>query len=160
MLKQEHGTVMLISLFFLICLFAFSSLVLLLGQGALVGMRTQQTADLITKGARAAGKWTKTNPETGETKSRLFATTQEAREQNASIIRGAREEAEKLFELNRDALEKTAHRVDITHQKGEKHFLYNQGIYHLEITVEQEALLLWETPIMKVRRVSQSELNR
>lgn len=159
-LKHENGAVMVTSIFILICLFGFLSLVLLLGQASLLGMRTQQTADLITKGARTAGKWTKLDPKTGEKQTMLFATTRDARKQKAHIIRGAREEAELLYELNREALEKSAQRVDITHQKGEKNFLYSQGIYHLELTVEQEALLLWENGHMKLRRVSQSEVKR
>lgn len=159
-IKEEHGTVLLTTLFSIICLFGFLSLLLLSSQTDLLGMRTQQTADLITKGAKAAGKWTYTDSMTGEKQTMLFATTREARKKKAKIIRGAREEAEILYELNRHALEQTVKRIDAIHQKGEMRSLYSQGIYHLELKVEKEAQLVWKKAYLKLRIVSQSEVNR
>lgn len=160
LLVEEQGTVLITTMFFLICLFGLVSLLLLHEQATVLNMRTQQTADLITKGARTAGKWTYIDPETGKKHTILFRTTSEARARQAKIIRGAREEAAILYKLNQSALYQEADRIEVEHQKGEKRWLYNAGIYHLAIDAEREALHVWDSVKLVLRRVSQSGLYR
>jgi hypothetical protein len=155
---EERGTAALTSLYFIICLAGLLSLLLFVGQAGFMEMRTQQTADLITKGARAAGKWVYVDPGTGKVKKRLFATEREARRFKADIIRGAREEAEILYRLNEPGLQKNAKEMMVVHQKGEQKYLYRQGIYHLRLQVVSEAALFWESIELFLERVSQSEV--
>jgi hypothetical protein len=155
--KEERGAVLLTTLFFLFCLCGLLSLLLLMEQADVVQMKTQQTADIITKGARAAGKWSYVD-ESGEEKKILFATTREAQRNNAKIIRGAREEAAILWELNEPGLRKYAEELSVVHQKGERRSLYRQGIYHLRITVKSRIELLGESEKIIFERVSQSGL--
>ncbi|NGQ96435.1 hypothetical protein G3578_14825 [Brevibacillus sp. SYP-B805] len=155
---EEDGTATLHSLYFMLCLAGMISLLLLIGQVGYLQMKTQQTADLITKGARAAGAWVHVDPESGEVTKRLFATKQEARRYDADIIRGAREEAEILYELNEPGLQKDVETIVAEHQKGERKSLYRQGIYHLRLQVESNVPLFWEMIELLLERVSQSEV--
>lgn len=154
-LQEERGAVMLTALFFLFCLGSLLSLLLLLEQAALMEMQVQHTADVVTKGSRAAGKWEYVD-EQGEKRQRLFATTQEAERYEATIIRGAREEADILWGLNSPSLEKGAGYAGAVHQKGEKASLYAQGIYYLRVEVKREIPLFWDLFSVKLDRVSQS----
>ncbi|GAA4721516.1 hypothetical protein [Brevibacillus fulvus] len=151
-LTNERGAILLTTLFFLFCMCGLISILLLIGQASVAEMRTQQTADLVTKGARAAGK----GVYKGE--ARLFATTREANQQKVEIIRGAREEAEILVNLNKSGLEKSGKVKGITHQKGNLHYLYAQGIYHLRIELQTELVLMWDALRLTFQKVSQSEV--
>lgn len=160
-LAEEKGATMIMSMLFLTCLFGLLSLLVLIGQADLLEMKMQHTADIISKGARAAGKWTYIDKKTGhEIRTVLFATKREANKAEANIVRGAREEAEILFKLNKDALEGMADRLSVVHQKGEKHHLYDQGIYYLELFAEKEVQLSWDKASIELRRVSQSSIHR
>src|SRR5690606_18439080 len=110
-----------------------------------------------SKGARAAGQWRYID-ESGKVQKRLFATTEEAREQQAKIIRGAREEAEILYQLNSREGLASVDQVTVVHQKGEKKYLYNQGIYHVAIELTQRISLFFESFAVTLRRVAQSEI--
>lgn len=154
-LSEERGAVLLTALFFLFCLGSLLSLLLFVEQGDILEMEAQHTADLLSKGARAAGKWEYVDAE-GERQSRLFATTEEAEQQDVQIIRGAREEAEILWRLNRATLENGSNKAFVIHQKGEQPHLYRQGIYHVRVTVERRLALLWDEFEAKLDRVSQS----
>ncbi|WP_238933525.1 hypothetical protein [Brevibacillus choshinensis] len=125
------------------------------GQAHFVLMNAQHTADIISKGARAAGKWEYVDTE-GKRQTRLFATTEEAIQAEAQIVRGAREEAEILWNHNRFSLERGTDTAVITHQKGEKPFLYRQGIYYVRIGVDTSVSTLWGGELLKLERVSQS----
>lgn len=153
-LADERGAVMITMIFFLFCMCGLLSLLLFQEQANFLQMNTQHTADLISKGARAAGKWEYVNTE-GERQTRLYATTEEAIQSEAEIIRGAREEAEILWNLNRSSLERGTD-AHITHQKGEKPYLYRQGIYHVRIGVDSSLSLLWGDEDVELERVSQS----
>lgn len=153
--KEERGAVLLTTLFFLFCLCGLLSLLLFIEQADFLQMKTQQTADIITKGARAAGKWTYVDG-SGEKREILFATTREAQQRKAEIIRGAREEAAILWSLNEAGLQKNAEELSVIHQKGERKSLYNQGIYHLRITVNSRIELVGESVPVTFPRVSQS----
>ncbi|WP_289141464.1 hypothetical protein [uncultured Brevibacillus sp.] len=118
-------------------------------------MKTQHTADLISKGARAAGKWVYVDSE-GEKQTRLFATTEEAIQNEADIIRGAREEADILWRLNRSALSSEGGEVHAIHQKGEISYLYRQGIYHVRVEASRSLPIFWGDLVVKIGRVSQS----
>ncbi len=154
-MSAEHGAIMLTTLFFLIGLFGLLSLVLLVEQADVAEMRVQQTADVISKGARRAGEWTFVDP-SGETRRVLFATKQEALRHDADIVRGAREEAGLLADVNRDFLLAEVDQVEIDHQKGESRSLYSQGIYHVAMEVSKQVELVWESLVLSIRRVSQS----
>lgn len=154
-LADEKGAVMLTMIFFLFCLGSLVSLLLFQEQADYLKMKVQHTADLISKGARAAGKWEYVDTE-GERRTRLFATTDEAVGSEAEIIRGAREEAEILWGNNRSSLEKGFDRARITHQKGEQPYLYRQGIYHVRIGVDSNVPYLWDDVDIRMERVSQS----
>lgn len=154
-LKQECGATLLTILFFLVCLCGLVSLLLVAEQASITQMRLQQTADLITKGARTAGKWEYETP-SGRTKKRLIATTREAQRRKADIIRGAREEAEILYKLNKAALEKESELVSIIHQQGEKKSLYSSGIYHVYLSVEKQVEMVTDSFKILFQRVSQS----
>lgn len=155
--SEERGTILVTTLFFLFCLCGLLSLLLFQEQADLLSMKTQMTADVITKGARAAGKWEYVD-EDGEKQLMLFETTREAQRRDAVIIRGAREEAEILLSLNEPSLKKSADQVTAVHQKGEQKYLYRQGIYHLQLEVSSVIQLFSETTRVKVSRVSQSGL--
>lgn len=155
LVRQERGAVMITTLFFLFCLCGLLSLLLFIEQTDLIKMKTQQTADLITKGARAAGTWAYVTG-TGDVQKMLFETTEEASRRKANIIRGAREEAEILWKLNLPSLQEEDRRVTAVHQKGEQGSLYRQGIYHLRIFNQNRVHLLWETVLLSFERVSQS----
>jgi hypothetical protein len=157
LLFEERGAILVTTLFFLFCLCGLLSLLLFQEQAGLLIMKTQQTADLITKGARAAGKWEYFD-EDGERQQKLFATSREAQRQGAAIIRGAREEAEILWRLNEPSLRNEAEQVVAIHQKGEQRYLYRQGIYHLQLEVTSLLQLFWETTRVMVSRASQSGL--
>lgn len=154
---DERGATMVTSLLFFFCLGTLLSIMLLQEQADFWEMRMQHTADIISKGARAAGKWEYVDP-FGEEKKRLFATTKEAERYEADIIRGAREEAEILWRLNRPSFDNQHDYADIVHQKGENDRLYRQGVYHVNITLERELPLLWELFDLKIEKVSQSEI--
>jgi hypothetical protein len=155
--KEERGAVLLTTLFFLFCLCGLLSLLLFIEQAAFLQMKTQQTADIVTKGARTAGKWTYFDS-SGDKREILFATTREARQRKAEIIRGAREEAAILWSLNEPGLEKNVEKLSVIHQKGERKSLYKQGIYHLRVTVKSRIELLGESVRVIFERVSQSGL--
>lgn len=157
LVRQERGAVMITALFFLFCLCGLVSLLLFIEQTDLVEMKTQQTADLITKGARAAGTWTYTN-DVGDVQKVLFETTAEANRRKAKIIRGAREEADILWRLNLPSLQKEGSKVKAIHQRGEQSSLYRQGIYHLRIFNQDRVHLIWESVLLSFERVSQSGL--
>jgi hypothetical protein len=152
---QERGAVMMTALFFIFCLCGLISLLLFQEQIGLLTMRIQQTADVVTKGARAAGKWEYVT-DRGEKKSVLFATTEEARRSQADIIRGAREEAEMLWRMNEQSLRKQADSIVAVHQKGERKYLYGQGVYHLRLETISQLQLFWKAVQAKIVRVSQS----
>lgn len=157
-LCNERGTFSLVALMFFVCMGGLLSFLLLMGQADLQDMRTQQTADLITKGARAAGEWRYVDSH-GDKRRVLIATTEEAREYGADIPRGAREEAELLFRWNAGALHHSMDFVSITHQKGERSSLFRQGIYHVSLTTSKLIRLFMGEPFVRtVRRVSQSGL--
>lgn len=153
--KEERGATMITVLFFLFCLGSLLSILLFLEQTDYLKMKMQHTADLITKGARAAGKWEYVDTN-GDKQIRLFATTEEAERRDADIIRGAREEAGILWRLNRGNLEGTSAEVSVIHQKGERPYLYLQGIYHLEVKLEKDIPVFWDELFVKMNRVSQS----
>jgi len=154
---DERGSASVTAIFYMLCLCGAVSILLLLEQAHFLSMRMQQTADLITKGARAAGTW-EYEDEAGNTVKRLFATSKEAEAYGADIVRGAREEAEILYQLNEPGLLKTADFVDAVHQKGEKKSLYRQGIYHLQLEAEGSIWLFGGEEPIAMRRVSQSGL--
>jgi len=154
-LREERGAVMLTTIFFLFCLGGLLSLLLFLEQGDLLEMKTQHSADLVSKGARAAGKWEYVDSE-GEKQTRLFATTEEAVQNEADIIRGAREEADILWRLNWLALAREGGEAHAIHQKGEKSYLYRQGIYHVRVEASRSLPILWGDLVVNVGRVSQS----
>jgi hypothetical protein len=154
-LGEERGTITLTALFFLLCLGGLVSLLLLLGQAGLLSMQAQQTADIVSKGARAAGKWEYIDGQ-GSKRTYLFATTREARRHNADIVRGAREEAELLWRLNSPAVERRAVEVSIIHQKGEQKHLYRQGIYHVRVQVFSRLPLMWQETEAELDRTAQS----
>jgi hypothetical protein len=154
-MAEERGTITLTALFFLLCLGGLVSLLLLLGQAGLLSMQAQQTADIVSKGARAAGKWEYTDDQ-GSKRTYLFATTREARRHNADIVRGAREEADILWRLNSPAVERRADEAVIIHQKGEQKYLYRQGIYHVRVQVFSRLPLLWQEVEAGLDRTSQS----
>ncbi|ELK41581.1 MULTISPECIES: hypothetical protein [Brevibacillus] len=153
--KEESGATMITMLFFLFCLGSLLSLLLFSEQADFLEMNVQHTADLVTKGARAAGLWEYTDTD-GETQSRLYATSQEAEQADAEVIRGAREEAAILWRLNKSSLESRAAGVSAVHQRGERAYLYRQGIYHLQVEVEQRIPVFWGELDVKIARVSQS----
>jgi hypothetical protein len=155
LLVQERGGVMMTALFFIFCLCGLISLLLFQEQIGLLTMRVQQTADVVTKGARAAGKWEYIN-DRGEKKNILFATAEEARRRRADIIRGAREEADMLWRMNEPALLKQAESIVAVHQKGERKSLYSQGVYHLRLEAISQLQLFWKTVRVAISRVSQS----
>lgn len=157
---EERGSILPTSLFFLICLCLLLSMVLLMQQADLTQMRIQQTADVIVKGARTAGQWTKVDPETKEVRVSLIATTEEARRKKANIIRGAREEAEILYRLNKTGLNQTVRDINITHQKGEKPSLYTQGIYYVAIEMKKKIYMIFEEREFRFRRTSQAEIKK
>jgi hypothetical protein len=152
---QERGGVMMTALFFIFCLCGLLSLLLFQEQIGLLTMRMQQTADVVTKGARAAGKWEYVN-DRGEKKSVLFATTEEASRRRADIIRGAREEADMLWRMNEQSLWEQAESITAVHQKGERKYLYSQGVYHFRLEVISQLQLFWESVRVTIARVSQS----
>ncbi|MGG4494182.1 hypothetical protein [Brevibacillus reuszeri] len=154
-LREERGAVLISTIFFLFSLGGLLSLLLFLEQSDLLEMKTQHTADIVSKGARAAGKWEYVDSE-GKRQLRLFATTEEAIQNDADIIRGAREEAAILWQLNRSALASEAKVAHAIHQKGEKAYLYRQGIYHVRIETEKSIPIWWGELDAKVGRVSQS----
>lgn len=154
-LADERGAVMITMIFFLFCLGGLLSILLFQEQANFLQMNTQHTADLISKGARAAGKWEYVDTE-GERQTRLYATTEEAVQSEAEIIRGAREEAEILWNFNRSSLERGTDSARVTHQKGEKRYLYRQGIYHVRIEVDRSLSLFWGDEEVELERVSQS----
>lgn len=152
---DERGSTMLTMLFFLLIMFGLLSLLLLAEQASVTEMRMQQTADLITKGARAAGTWEYQTP-SGRWRKRLIATSEEAERLNANIVRGSREEAEILYQLNKSALHPEVNRVWIHHQNGEEASLYTRGIYRVALYVENEILLIGQTVEVLFHRISQS----
>ncbi|WP_243014857.1 hypothetical protein [Brevibacillus borstelensis] len=154
-LAEERGTMTVTALFFLICTGGLLSIMLIQGQASLASMRVQQTADIVSKGARAAGAWEYQDAD-GETKKILVATSSEAKRYEADIVRGAREEAGLLWELNRPAVERQAESATVVHQKGERKSLYGQGIYHVKIEARQKLHHLWGESDVTFRRVSQS----
>lgn len=154
-IREERGSVMLTALFFLFCLGSLLSILLLEEQADLMEMQMQHTADIVSKGARSAGKWEYID-EQGEKRKMLFATTREAERFGAQIIRGAREEADILWNVNRPALEQGADTAAIIHQKGEQRHLYGQGIYHVRVEAKRSMSLFWETFRATAERVSQS----
>lgn len=154
-LTEERGTMTMTALFFLICMGGLLSILLVLGQVNLANMRVQQTADIISKGARAAGAWEYWDLN-GEKQTRLFATKQDALRYEADIVRGAREEAELLWRFNSPAIEKQAESVLVIHQRGERKQLYGQGIYHVEIEAKQKLPHFWGEAKGRFNRVSQS----
>ncbi|MGN7472129.1 hypothetical protein [Brevibacillus sp. SAFN-007a] len=153
--EEESGATMITMLFFLFCLGSLLSLLLFAEQADYLKMNVQHTADLVTKGARAAGLWEYTDTE-GKTQRRLYATSQEAEQADAKVIRGAREEADVLWRLNKPSLENKATGISVVHQKGERASLYRQGIYHLQVEVEQRIPVIWGELDVTVDRVSQS----
>ncbi|WP_232699067.1 hypothetical protein [Brevibacillus daliensis] len=159
-LLEERGTILPLSLFFLIILSLLLSMVLLVEQADLVQMKTQQTADLIVKGARTAGQWIEYDKGSGRTKTYLFATTEEALRHKAKIIRGAREEAEILYKLNAPELQAKSKEVSIIHQKGEQKSLYTQGIYHVAIHVEKKLYMLFDDFDFTFFRTAQAEIKK
>jgi len=154
---DERGATMVTMLFFFLCLGGLLSILLLQEQVDYWEMHMQQTADAISKGARAAGKWEYVD-EQGEEQKRLFATTQEARRYEADIIRGAREEAEILWGLNTPKWENWSDRASIVHQRGERDQLYRQGIYHVSVELKKDAPIFWNRFQILLKRVSQSEI--
>lgn len=154
---EERGAIMVTALFFFFCLGGLVSLLLLQEQADLWEMHMQQTADTISKGARAAGKWEYYDDQ-GEKHKLLLATTDEARRYQADIIRGARDEAQILWNLNKPTWKNQKDSVDIVHQKGERNQLYRQGIYHVSVEMKKEIPLFWERFDLKLERVSQSEI--
>lgn len=153
--REENGATMITMLFFLFCLGGLLALLLLSEQADYLEMKVQHTADLITKGARAAGMWEYANSD-GAPEQRLYATTEEAEQENAEVIRGAREEAAILWTMNQSALASRAEEISVVYQKGERSHLYRQGIYHLKMEVDQRIPAFWEQLDVKIERVSQS----
>ncbi|MFP3393219.1 hypothetical protein [Brevibacillus sp. SIMBA_040] len=154
-LREEHGAILVSTIFFLFCLGGLLSLLLFLEQSDLLEMKTQHTADIVSKGARAAGKWEYVDSE-GERQLRLFATTDKAVQDDADIVRGAREEAAILWQLNSPALASEGKEARAIHQKGEKAYLYRQGIYHVRVEAGRSIPIWWGELDVQVRRVSQS----
>ena len=115
-IEEERGSILPTSLFFLICLCLLLSMVLFMQQVDVTQMRMQHTADIIVKGARTAGQWIEVDSETKRERALLIATTEEAKRKKASIIRGAREEADILYRLNKPGLDQIAGDISITHQ--------------------------------------------
>jgi hypothetical protein len=134
------------------------SLLLFAEQVSYLDMRMQQTADLTTKAARIAGAWEYYDTDTGKKKKRLFETEREAKKHHAKIIRGAKEEALILLDLNAEGLERRAEEMMIIHQKGDQKALYLQGIYHLRIWIKSRLPLFWRDKTVTMERVSQSEV--
>lgn len=154
-MREERGSIMISTIFFLVCLGGLLSLLLFLEQTDLLEMKMQHTADLVSKGARAAGKWEYLDSE-GDKQVQLIATTVEAEQKEADIIRGAREEAEILWQLNSSALERRDIEAYAIHQKGERSYLYQQGLYHVRIEAESSVPTFWDHLDVKLSRVSQS----
>jgi len=155
---DERGAVMVSALLFFVCLGTFLSILLLQEQADFWEMRMQQTADIVSKGARAAGKGEYVDGG-GKVKKRLFATAREARRRGVEIVRGAREEAEILWRNNQPFLASSGRDfAAIVHQKGEQQRLYKQGIYHVRVTLEKELPAFWDFFCVKVEKVSQSEI--
>ncbi|WP_400161808.1 hypothetical protein ACAF76_020825 [Brevibacillus sp. TJ4] len=154
---DERGATMVTALLFFFCLGTLLSILLLQEQADFWEMRVQHTADIISKGARAAGKWEYVDS-FGEEQKMLFATTEEAESFGASIIRGAREEAAILWEMNRPHFDNRGDSASIVHQRGERDSLYRQGVYHVRVTLEREIPLFWDLFDLKIEKVSQSEI--
>ncbi|MCR8965267.1 hypothetical protein GOP56_16500 [Brevibacillus sp. 7WMA2] len=159
-IEEERGSILPTSLFFLICLCLLLSMVLFMQQVDVTQMRMQHTADIIVKGARTAGQWIEVDSETKRERALLIATTEEAKRKKASIIRGAREEADILYRLNKPGLDQIAGDISITHQKGEKASLYTQGIYHLAIELKKKIYMLFEERELLFRRTSQAGIRK
>lgn len=153
---EERGTVLITALFFFLFLGGLCSLLLFVGQVGLTQMKAQQTADLVSKGARAVGKWTVVGDD-GKPRTILFATRAEAIQHGANIVRGAREEAELLIQRNQSEFPRSVEMVTAIHQKGEQRYLYREGIYHIVLQLKSKWELLWQTVRTTVSRVSQSE---
>ncbi|WP_255298603.1 hypothetical protein [Brevibacillus dissolubilis] len=156
-IADEQGTILPAALFFWICMAGFVSLLLLIEQADLTEMKTQQTADLIVRGARYAGEGVYVT-KSGEEKRRLFATTEEGQHYKAELIRGAREEAEILLRYNQAGLLSTVDSMRIDHQKGEQGSLYYQGIYHVAVEVKKQTDLFGRNTELKFRRTAQAEI--
>jgi hypothetical protein len=156
-LAEERGATMVTALFFFFCLGGLLSILLLQEQADLWEMHMQQTADTVSKGARAAGKWEYVNSR-GKEQKRLLATSAEARRYDADIIRGAREEAQILWSLNIPDWVNEKDTVTIVHQRGEMDHLYRQGIYHVSVELKKEIPLFWDMFDLRLERVSQSEI--
>ncbi|MGD8192488.1 hypothetical protein ACQCN2_21165 [Brevibacillus ginsengisoli] len=154
-IAEERGATLITMLFFLTALIGLLSILLLAEQASLTEMRMQQTADLITKGARSAGEWEYKTP-SGSWKKTLIATTEEANQVHADIVRGAREEAEILYQMNKESLQPDLHTVRITHQNGEEKGLYSRGIYRVAISVQKKIELLTSSIEVLFKRISQS----
>ncbi len=157
---EQRGSAVIHSLYLIVCFGGLLSLLLFAGQVNYLDMRMQQTADLTTKAARVAGQWEYRDKDSGEKKKRLFETTREAKKHHADIIRGAKEEALILLDLNAAGLERHADEIMIIHQKGNQKSLYLQGIYHLRILIESEIALFFKDMSITIERVSQSEVRR
>jgi len=158
-LRQERGAILPMTLFFFFILISFMALPLLIEQTDLAEMKVQQTADIITKGARTAGAWLYVTPEGAEVWI-LYATRREAEADEADIVNGAREEAELLYQYNKEQLMQSVHDVEIIHQKGERRSLYRKGIYHVEINGKRRVALGTGETEIKVHRTSQSGIYR
>ena len=154
---DERGAAMVSGLLFFFCLGTLLSIMLLQEQADFWEMRMQHTADIVTKGARAAGKWEYVDAG-GDWKKRLFATVEEAESRGADIVRGAREEAEILWRNNQPLFDNGRDFAEIVHQKGESKRLYRQGVYHVRVTLEKELPAFWDFFRLKVEKVSQSEI--
>lgn len=157
---QQRGSAVIHTLYLIVCFGGLLSLLLFVEQASYLDMRVQQTADLTTKAARVAGEWEYYDKNSGEKKKRLFETTREAKKYHADIIRGAKEEALILLDLNAEGLERRAEEITIIHQKGNKKSLYLQGIYHLRILIKSELALFLKNRSITIERVSQSEVRR
>jgi len=156
--SEERGSAVIHALYLIVCFGGLLSILLFIEQVTYLDMRVQHTADLTTKAARVAGEWEYYDKETGSKKKRLFETTKEAKKHHADIIRGAKEEAVILLDLNADGLEKRTEEIMIIHQKGNQKSLYVQGIYHLRIWVKSNLPLLLKNRTITMERVSQSEV--
>lgn len=152
---EERGATLITMLFFLTALFGFLSILLFTEQTRVTEMRMQQTADLITKGARSAGVWEYKTP-SGRWKKTLIATTEDAKRVRADIVRGAREEAEILYQMNKEALQPERHTVRIVHQNGEQEGLYSRGFYRVALYVQEEIQLVTSSFKVLFERISQS----
>lgn len=133
-LNREDGGTLLSSLFFLLVLGGFLTVLMFSEELDYAEMKLQQTGDLITKGARSV----LTENE---------ATSEEVKRSNHT--------AEELFQMNKPALYRSYVTVDRIFQRGREGG--NSDQYHVVLEGQARVLLPYKSSFIRVKRVSQSE---